>query len=79
MVFADIQPLGVLVEHGIDHVGKGFVGVEEAVATRQQIALQPALQGVLTEHFHHPSILGEFAAIHVFGVEIAIQAFLVTS
>jgi hypothetical protein len=28
---ADIQPLGVLVEHRIDHMGKGFVGVEEAM------------------------------------------------
>jgi len=31
-VIADGQPFGVLVEHGIDDVDKGFVGREEAVA-----------------------------------------------
>ena len=34
VVLADVQPLGVLVEHRIDDVGEGLVGVEEAVAAR---------------------------------------------
>ena len=66
MVLADIQPLGMLVKHGADHVGKGFVGVEQAMATGEQVALQPALQGVLTQHLHHPTLAGQFATVQVF-------------
>ena len=52
VVLADIQPLGVLVEHGIDDVRKGLVGVEKAMASGEQIAFEPADQRVLREHLH---------------------------
>ena len=67
LFFTDVQPFSVLVEHRVHHVGEGFVGVEESVAAREEIALQPTLQGMLAEHFHHPSVLGHFATIFVFG------------
>ena len=47
VVLADVQPLGVLVEHGIDDVRKRLVGVEEPVTPREQVALEPADQRVL--------------------------------
>ena len=40
------EPLGVHVEHGVDDVDEGFVGGEETVAAGEQVAFQPALQGV---------------------------------
>jgi hypothetical protein len=52
----DLQPLGVLVEHGIDDVDKGLVAVEKPVPTGEQIALQPALALVLAQHLHHPPV-----------------------
>ena len=64
---ADGQPLGVLVEHGIDDVDEGFVGGEEAVTPGEQIAFQHAFHGVLAEHFDNASVSRQFAAILVFG------------
>ena len=48
----DLQPLGVLVDHGVDDVDERLVRRHQPVATRQQVPLQPALALVLTEHFH---------------------------
>ena len=56
MSVADFQPLGVLIEHRVDDVNEGLVAREEAVATGQQIALEPALALVLAEHLHHPAV-----------------------
>ena len=63
---ADGQPLGVLVEHGIDDVDKGFVGGEEAIAPGEQIALEHTFHSVLAEHLDDPSVRRQFAAILVF-------------
>jgi hypothetical protein len=60
----------VLVEHRVDDVGKGLVGVEEAVATGEQVALEPPEQRVLGEHLHHPPIARELAAVRVLGQEV---------
>jgi hypothetical protein len=57
-LLADGEPLGVLVVHGVDDVGEGLVGGEEAVAPGEHIALVPALQGVLREHLQHPPVRG---------------------
>ena len=54
-----LQPLGVLVEHGIDDVDEGFVAGEQAVAAGEQIAFEPALAHVLAENFHHAAVGGE--------------------
>src|SRR5690606_25588732 len=62
-VLANGQPLGVLVEHGVDDMDEGFVGGKKAVATGEHIAFQPALQGVLREHFLHPAVRRQFAAV----------------
>ena len=59
------QPLGVLVVHAVDDVDEGLVGGEEAVAPGQQIALVPALQGVLGEHLQDAPIRGQLATIGV--------------
>ncbi len=42
VVLRDVQPLGVLVEHRIDDMGKGFIGMEKAMPAGEQISLQPA-------------------------------------
>ena len=49
-VARDLEPFGVLVEHGIDDVNKRLVAGEEAVASGEQIAFQPALAHVLAQH-----------------------------
>ncbi len=46
---------------------EGFVGREEAVAAREQIAFQPALQGVLREHFQDPAIGRQLAPVGILG------------
>ena len=65
VVLADVQPLGVLVEHGIDDVGEGFIGVEEPVPPGQQVSLQPAEQRVLRQHLHDAPIDGKLTAVGV--------------
>jgi hypothetical protein len=55
----------MLVEHRIDHVHEGFVGGEEAVATGEQVALEPALERVLGEHLHDAPVGSELAAVRV--------------
>ncbi len=54
-----LEPLGVLVEHGVDDVDEGLVAVEEPVATGQEVPLEPALAEVLGEHLHDPPVRGE--------------------
>src|ERR1039458_7564587 len=55
----NLQPLGMLVEHGIDDVDERFVTGKETVAPREQITFQPALAHVLTEHLQHTAMLRE--------------------
>ena len=65
VVLADVQPLGVLVEHRIDDVREGLVGVEEAMAPGEEIAFEPAEQRVLREHLHDASVARQLAAVGV--------------
>ena len=51
-----LQPLGVLVEHRIDNVDERLVTGEETVAPGEQIAFEPPLAQVLTEHLHDPAL-----------------------
>ena len=64
--FRFLQPFGVLVEHGIDDVNEGFVGGEEAVAAGENVAFEPAFEGVLAEHLHDAAGKVELAAVGVF-------------
>ena len=50
---ADLEPLGVLRDHGIDDADEGLVAVEKAVAAGEQVALEPALAHMLREHGVH--------------------------
>ena len=47
-----LEPLGVLVEHRVDDVDERLVATEEAVPPRQEIAFQPALTLMFTQHLH---------------------------
>ncbi len=42
-----LEPLGVLVQHGVDHVHEGLVGAPDAVTAGQQVALEEAFHLVL--------------------------------
>ena len=57
MFARDLQPFGVLVEHGIDDVDEGFVAGKEAVAPGEQIAFEPALAHVFAENFHDAAVV----------------------
>jgi len=70
VVLGDVEPLGVLVEHGVDDVGEGLVGVEEAVTPGEQVALQPSEQRVLGEHLHDAPVAGKLAAVGVFRQQV---------
>ena len=70
VVLADVQPLGVLVEHRVDDVGEGLVGVEQAVAPGEQVALEPAEQRVLGQHLHHAAVARQLAAVGVLRQEV---------
>ena len=47
---------GVLVDHAGDDGGEGFVADENAVASSEQVALVPTLEGVFGEHFHGAAV-----------------------
>ena len=49
----------MLIEHRIDDVDERLVAREQAMAARQQVALQPALAQVLAQHLHHAAIRAE--------------------
>ena len=50
---ADLQPLGVLIEHRVDDVDERLITGKKPVPAGQEISFQPALALVLAEHFHH--------------------------
>src|SRR5437870_1386587 len=51
-----LQPLGVLIEHGINNVDESFVTRKQAVPPGQQITLEPSLAHVFAKHLDHASI-----------------------
>src|SRR5712692_8328974 len=53
----NLQPLSVLVEHGINNVDEGFIAREEAMTPGEQITFQPALAHVLTEHLQYTTAM----------------------
>src|SRR5204863_8639764 len=59
----DLEPLGVLVEHRIDDVDKGLIAREQAVASGQQIAFEPALAKMLAQHLHYAALPREMDVI----------------
>src|SRR5437588_3981495 len=48
-----LQPLGVLIKHRINDVYEGFITVEEAVTTCEEIAFEPALTEMFAQDLHH--------------------------
>ena len=54
-----LQPLRVLVDHRVDDVDERLVAAEQAVPAGEQVALEPALAGVLGEDLHHPAAVGQ--------------------
>ncbi len=54
-----LQPLDVLGDHGVDDVGEGLVGGEEAVAAGEEVPLQPALADVFGQDLHDPAVAGQ--------------------
>ena len=57
---AGFQPLGVLGKHGVHNPDEGFITVEKAVASGEQITLQPAFAHVLGEHgVHYPAAVSQ--------------------
>ena len=64
---AALQPLGVLIEHRVNHMDERLVGGEEPMASGEQVAFKPAFERVLRKHFHDPAVGRQFAAIGIFG------------
>ena len=55
-VVADLQPLGMLIEHRVDDMDERLVTGKKPVPAGQQIALQPSLALVFAEHLHDASV-----------------------
>ena len=73
-VAGDLQPLGMLGGHGVHDADKCLVAVEEAVASGEQIALQPALAHMLGQHTVHDAAVRsqELVIFHHIGVPAAV-------
>ena len=56
---ARLEPLRMLVEHGVDDVDERLVAVEEPMAAGEEVPLEPPLALVLGEHLHDPAVVGE--------------------
>ncbi len=71
------QPLGVLAEHRVNDADKGFVAVEQPVPPSQQIAFQPPLALVFTEHRvqHSPGGREKFIVFGLSGIPLAVGDF----
>ena len=67
---ADLEPLCMLGEHGVDDADEGLVAVEEAVAAGQQVALEQTLADVLGEHRVHDSAVGGEMVVGVVGFAV---------
>src|SRR5207245_6940600 len=59
------KPLGMLVEHRVNHVHERFIGGQKAVSSRQQVTLQHSFHGVFAQHLHDSAVGGKLAAVHV--------------
>ena len=58
---ANFEPFRVLCRHGIDHADERFVGSEETVASREDIAFQPAFAHMLGQvRVHDAAVFREF-------------------
>ena len=55
----------MLVDHGVNDVNERLVAVEKSMAARENVAFEPALHGVLRQHFHDSALRTEVAAILV--------------
>src|SRR5215470_13739961 len=65
MVLTDIQPLGVLVEHGIDNVGERLVRMKKPMPPCEQISFEPTDESVLGKHLHDAPVARKFAAVGI--------------
>lgn len=61
-----LDPLGVLVDHRVDDVHERLVRVEQAVATAENVTLEPAFDGVLGQHLHDTAVGAQVSAVLVF-------------
>ena len=47
---ADLEPLSVLGDHGVDDTGESLIGSEETMTSGEKVAFKPAFAKVLGEH-----------------------------
>ena len=55
-IAASVQPFRMLVEHRIHDVDERLVAGKKSVPAREEVALEPALAGMLGQDFHDPAI-----------------------
>ena len=64
-IVADLQPLGMLIEHRVDDVNERLVAGKKPVPAAQEIPFQPPLALVLTEHFHHAAVRSQMIVVWI--------------
>ena len=67
----DRQPFRVLIDHGIDHMHKGFVGGEKAVTAAEYVTFIPTLQRMFRQHFQHTPIRAQMTTLLIFWPVVA--------
>ena len=67
------EPLGMLIEHGIDDVDEGLIAIEHAVPPGEEIPLEPSFALMLAQHLHDTAGGGEPLVVrHGGGIPLAI-------
>src|SRR5262245_59502106 len=60
---ANLQPLRMLIEHGVDNVDKRFVTGKETVASGEQISFKPTLTLMLAQDLHDATVGSEVIVV----------------
>src|SRR3974390_3108625 len=55
----------MLVEHGIDHVNKSFIGGKEAMPACQKVTFEHSFHGLFAEHLDNSPVSRQFTAVRV--------------
>ena len=52
-----LEPLRMLIEHGIDDVNERFITIQKPMPSRQQVPFKPTLAQVLAQDFHDTPVV----------------------
>ena len=60
-------------------MGERLIGIEQAVASRQEITLEPAFERVFAQHLHHAAVGSDVGSVGILRLDLAIHVFRLAS